>query len=140
MYKLTSNTSVIRIADGAWIPNDPANMDYAAYLAWLAEGNVPDPVDPPTPEELLAAAKALRQATVDSITVTTQSGKKFDGDELSQDRMNKAISVAAITGLTSCTWVLADNVPTIVTVNELKEALALSFQAMGAVWSAPYQP
>jgi hypothetical protein len=22
-----------------WIPSDPANTDYAAYLAWVAEGN-----------------------------------------------------------------------------------------------------
>ena len=33
---------------------------------------------------------------------------------------------------------LANNVPTTVTLAELKEALALSLQAMGAVWVAPY--
>lgn len=139
MYKLTNTTSILRLEDGAIIPNDPANTDYAAYLAWLAGGNTPDPVDPPTAEDILSKAKAERQALVDSIVVTTSTGKKFDGDELSQDRMNKAVSVAAITGLASCTWVLADNVPTVVTVDELKEALALSFQAMGAVWAKPYE-
>jgi hypothetical protein len=30
------------------IPFDPANVDYVAYLAWLAEGNVPTPADQPT--------------------------------------------------------------------------------------------
>jgi hypothetical protein len=27
------------------IPFDPSNMDYQAYLAWLAEGNEPLPAD-----------------------------------------------------------------------------------------------
>ena len=43
MYKLMTNTGVLRLADGAAIPFDPANTDYQEYLKWLSEGNQPLP-------------------------------------------------------------------------------------------------
>jgi len=51
-YQLTAiESTVIRTEDGACIPNDPANRDYAEYLKWLEDGGVPDPyVEPPPPE------------------------------------------------------------------------------------------
>ena len=37
---------VERSEDGAIIPFDPANTDYQAYLAWVAEGNAAEEWDP----------------------------------------------------------------------------------------------
>lgn len=47
MYQLTNSTSILREADGAFIPCDPANADYQQYLEWVAEGNTPEPYTEP---------------------------------------------------------------------------------------------
>ena len=48
-YTLTAHPDIIvRDEDGAFIPTDPDNTDYAQiYLAWLDEGNEPTPYTPP---------------------------------------------------------------------------------------------
>ena len=51
MYQLQPDTligasrCIKRLADNAFIPFDPANTDYQAFLAWKAEGNEPLPAD-----------------------------------------------------------------------------------------------
>ena len=50
MYKKINDsngneTCIQRLADNAFIPYDPANTDYQAYLKWVAEGNQPLPAD-----------------------------------------------------------------------------------------------
>jgi len=51
MYKIHNPTNmptpcvILRLSDNAFIPFDPANTDYAEYLAWLDAGNTPLPAD-----------------------------------------------------------------------------------------------
>lgn len=60
MYKLTNHTSITRLVDNASIPNDPANRDYAEYLEWLVEGNMPEPADIYVPPPVTVVS--MRQA------------------------------------------------------------------------------
>lgn len=44
--------SVGIVGENISIPADEANTDYQAYLAWVAEGNTPNPyIPPPAPPE-----------------------------------------------------------------------------------------
>ena len=59
------SSTVLRVADQAYIPDDPANRDRAEYSAWLAEGNTPDPPAPPSRAGVIAQstqALSLSQA------------------------------------------------------------------------------
>jgi len=42
---LGTSEAVIRTTDNAYIPFDPANVDYQQYLKWIAEGNVAQPAE-----------------------------------------------------------------------------------------------
>ncbi len=50
MYKLQQKFDgvqecVLRKHDHTFIPFDPLNTDYQAYLKWLEEGGTPEPAD-----------------------------------------------------------------------------------------------
>ena len=63
-YKLNPHGAVTRLSDGASIPADPANTDYAAYLVWVASGGVADPVDPPSQRDTALSQIAALEASV----------------------------------------------------------------------------
>lgn len=58
-YKILSDHAIS--LNGACIPTDPENSDYQKYLAWLSEGNVPEPADPaPNPRIEQIKAELIR--------------------------------------------------------------------------------
>jgi predicted carbohydrate-binding protein with CBM5 and CBM33 domain len=121
-------TSITQGAD-RWICDGVEYQFGVIGDATIGEYVAPPPA-PKTREEL----KAERQAKVDAIKVTTQAGNTFDGDEVSQGRMARAV-IALSTGLApSVTWVLADNTAIQATKEELTEALVLAGQAQAAIW------
>ena len=78
-------------------------------------------------------ARVAKVSAVAAILVQV-GDKVFDGDETSQSRMLRAIQIADITGETTTAWKLADNSVVEVTLDELKEALALSGKEMSKIW------
>lgn len=49
-YQKTSTDTVIRLKDGAFIPADPKNADYAQYLSETGKGEIATPYIAPPPE------------------------------------------------------------------------------------------
>lgn len=74
-----------------------------------------------------------RSTAVDSITVEVD-GLVFDGHEEAQRRMLSAMHVSEEVGLTSTIWRLADNTEVAVTVDQIRQAHALSIIEQGKLW------
>ena len=81
-------------------------------------------------ESVLKQAKEL---ALNSITVTTTNGNTFDGNETARGNMTSAVLSAEVIGKSEDTWKLADNTSAVITITELKEALALSIQEVGRI-------
>lgn len=92
-------------------------------------------------EVAMTEAKTERTDAVSKITVEVD-GLVFDGDETSQDRMTRAITMFTSSGLpadTTTLWVLADNTVAQVTIDQLTQALLLAGQKQTELWTKPYE-
>lgn len=70
LYKLTSGATILGPVEGRSFLPALDNCDYQAYLAWLAEGNTPEPADMPTPDQTKAAQWDAIKADRDKRTQT----------------------------------------------------------------------
>ena len=87
-YQLTATDAVIRTADNAAIPNDPANRDWIEYQQWIADGGVPNPYVPPEPVPPMPAPET---------TVLYRSRKPPTGDrgQTATRRLGKSLQSAS---------------------------------------------
>lgn len=106
-------------------------LEDAPYVVWTKKSQ--EHINQITLEKL----KNLRTEAVANIKVQTQSGKVFDGDERSQDRMARAIT--AMGTYDTVNWVLSNNSVIEVTKEELVEALRLAGNKMSEEWVKPYK-
>ena len=95
------------------------------------------PIPPPSAEELEKQKqeqwKAERQALVDAIVVDID-GMKFDGDEISQNRMARAMGLADSPDETTV-WKLADNTFAQVTADQLRRGARAAGDEMTRIWN-----
>ena len=80
------------------------------------------------------AFKAQRQEAVDNLEVTYE-GTIYQGDEVSQGRMSRAI-LALPDDTTTTLWIAKDNTPMQLTKVDLSSILRLSGEAQTALWTA----
>lgn len=84
-------------------------------------------------EQTILASKQAKVNALITITVTTSSGKTFDGNETARNNMMSAIISSEFLGVTTANWKLADNTVALVSLLEVKEALALAIQRVGEI-------
>ena len=84
-----------------------------------------------TNDGYLKYLKSESNKIIESMTVTISSGKEFDANELARVNMMSAVISSEFAGLTETSWRLANNETTVVTLNELKEAVMLALVKFG---------
>ena len=82
--------------------------------------------------KIVQELKCAKNSALNSITVTVND-KTFDGNETARTNMISAILSADLIGKTEETWKLADNSTALVTLVELRQALAIAIQEVGRI-------
>lgn len=76
-YQFT-DWGVLRLSDGAFIPDAGDNRDWQQYQAWLADGGVPDPAPETQPDPgaiAIAEARASGMEKIESAAGLTPDEK-----------------------------------------------------------------
>jgi hypothetical protein len=94
-YTLQGNGLVVRDRDQALIPPDPLNSDYAAYLEWVAAGNVATGPAAETLDEL----KARLSDSIDNMVASQYSTwQRFQAEYEAREEAASAFKSAGYVG------------------------------------------
>jgi len=103
MYRHLYAGWILRVADGAHIPPDSANRDYAEFLAWEVEGGVAEPYVQPVPASVTRrqfkqglTRIGLRAAAEAAIAAADQDTKDWYADSLNFERSNPVMNGMAV--------------------------------------------
>lgn len=94
-YTINQHGGVIRDSDGMFIPEDPANSDYAAYLAWVAAGNTASSTVAITPQSI---AQEL-SGKIDDLVASIYAGfNRFQQEYLLREQAAQAFKDGGYVG------------------------------------------
>ena len=113
--------------DIAKLKSNPPN----SYSVWNGNEWVEDEIL--KNEFIILGKKAEKELRLSQIVVTTLNGNVLDGNEIARNNMLSAIVSAELINKTEEYWKLADNSIKLISLDELKEALALSIQEVGNI-------
>lgn len=106
--------------------NQPNSYSVWNGNEWIEEGILKN-------EFVILGKKAEKKLRLSQIVVTTSNGTVLDGNETARNNMLSAIVSAELINKTEEYWKLADNSIKLLSLDELKEALALSIQEVGII-------
>jgi hypothetical protein len=78
MQGQVSDNMIQRDEDQAFIPFDPDNIDYQAYLAWLDDGNEPTAYTPPPASPSAAIAASAQSLELSNAKSLAAQGRTDD--------------------------------------------------------------
>ena len=125
------NPSIVTLrgeADARDIDNNPVALDEEA-IALVVARMAQEALE----AKAIVEAKAAKIKALEELTVTTTNGNVFDANSDSITNMLAAVEASNILSTVENNWKLADNSVIVVSLDELKEALAKSIQAKGAI-------
>ena len=125
------NPSIVTLrgeADARDIDNNPVALDEEA-IALVVARMAQEALE----AKAIVEAKVAKVKALEELTVTTTNGNVFDANSDSITNMLAAVEASNILSTVENNWKLADNSVIVVSLDELKEALAKSIQAKGAI-------
>ena len=136
-YTLTNTTIIIRDADQAHIPADPANSDYQTYQYWLLCGNTPNPyVLPPPPPPTTVQVNSTGTLSIDGVYAFDAHARS----NLMAASLYIQVNNKFPAGQTSFPWYDSTGTPHLFTSTALFQQFASAIADYAAAWDIGMTP
>lgn len=101
MYRHLDAGWILRLADGAHIPPDPAKRDRAGYQEWVSAGGLTNPYEQPVPASVTrrqfrqALVRSRIRAAFEAAAAADQDTKDWYADSFTFERADPELATVA---------------------------------------------